>query len=110
MLRNGFLKETDLGYDGIPVFKPTVPLIVYGKQVTFVAGFEMKEDGSVEYPFFRAPGTPPSNHLALSFAEKPAEIAYTPVRFDAFGLASSLDAGSLDLSDAGSTIYCRGNP
>ena len=99
MIKNGFLKETDYGADGIPVFGLAKPMTVYGKKVTFVAGWQAETDGSVKEPFWRGPGTAPPLHIAVSVDAKPSEIA---------NKALSIEAGSLDLSDNGSTISCYG--
>lgn len=113
MVKNGLLKDTDNGADGIPVFAPTSPLTVYGKRVTFVAGWQSEPDGSVKKPFWRGPGTAPPHHIAVSVDAKPSEIVYKPreVR-DADGTMvgsySSVETGSLDYSDGGSTITCYG--
>ena len=113
MVKNGLLKDTDNGADGIPVFAPTAPLTVYGKRVTFVAGWQAEPDGSVKKPFWRGPGTAPPHHIAVSLDANPSDIAYKPreVR-DADGTMvgsySSVEAGSLDYSDGGSTITCYG--
>ncbi len=113
MIKNGLLKKTDNGGDGIPVFAPTAPLTVYGKRVTFVAGWQAESDGSVKKPFRRGPGTAPPHHIAVSVDAKPSDIAYKPreVR-DADGAMvgshSSVEASSLDYSDDGSTITCYG--
>ena len=113
MVKNGLLKDTDDGADGIPVFAPTAPLTVFGKRVTFVAGWQAESDGSVKKPFWRGPGTAPPRHIAVSVDAKPSDIAYKPreVR-DADGSMegsySSIEAGSLDYSDGGSTITCYG--
>ena len=113
MLENGLLKRTDNGADGIPVLAPTVSLTVYGKRVTFVAGWQGEPDGSVKEPFWRGPGTAPPHHIAVSVDAEPTEIAYQPRQVrDADGTMagsfSTIEAGSLDYSDAGSTITCYG--
>lgn len=111
MLENGLLKRTDNGADGIPVLAPTVPLTVYGKRVTFVAGWQGEPDGSAKEPFWRGPGTAPPHHIAVSVDAELTDIAYQPREVkDADGTMvgsySIIEAGSLDYSDAGSTITC----
>lgn len=65
MLEQGLLVETEDITDGIPILKPTQTLIVYGKAVTFIAGWQEEEDGSVKEPFIRLPfGTAPPRHLS----------------------------------------------
>lgn len=114
MLKNGLLVETDNGADGIPVFATTRPLFVYGKPITYVAGWQFEKDGSVKQPFYRGPGTSPPHHIAVSFADSVSAIDYTPhmVR-EADGMLrhpfSSIEKGSLDFSDEGSTITCYGD-
>ncbi len=112
MLKNGLLKETDFGGDGIPVFAPTNNISVFGHNVTFVAGWEADENG-VSAPFSRGPGTAPPLHIAVSFNAKPADLPYKEHRVEgsdgvATGSYSSIDAGSLNLTDSGSTITCYG--
>lgn len=114
MLKNGLLKETDFGSDGIPVFAPTQNISVFGNSITFVAGWEANDDGEVVAPFSRGPGTAPPLHIAVSFKAKPADLSYKEHRVEgpdgvALGSFSSVDAGSLDRTDNGSTITCYGH-
>lgn len=113
MIKNGLLQDTDFGEDGVPVLKPTAPLTVYGKRVTFVAGWQIEANGSVREPFGRGPGTAPPHHIAVSFDAKPSDIPYKEHAINGVdgtlvGSHSSIEAGSLDNSAGGSTITCYG--
>lgn len=113
MIANGLLKDTDGGADGVPVLVPTTPLIVYGKRVTFVAGWQAEVNGSIKKPFRRGPGSAPPHHIAVSFDARPSDIPYKEHKISGadgtlVGSFSSIEAGSLDNSAGGSTITCYG--
>ena len=107
----GFLRSTVHGSDGVPVLAPTIPLTLFGKRVTFMAGWGPEPDGSFKEPFSRGPGTAPPVHIAVSLDALPAEVAYKETEsLDSDGLPfyshSSIKEGTLDGSNAGSTITC----
>ena len=85
---------------------------MFGHIVTFVAGWEDDENG-VSAQFSRGLGTAPPLHIAVLFNAKPADLTYKEHRVVgvdgvATGSYSSVDAGSLNLTDSGSTITCYG--
>ncbi|QBY56070.1 J domain-containing protein [Cupriavidus oxalaticus] len=117
MLKAGLLKYVD-GYDGIPVFEPSGPLTVFGRRVTYLAGWQFEANGKVADPFSRGPGTSPPLFLAVSFRESPEAIpykAYAPRGADGMLINrffSSIDQGILATSvtgRTGSTIHCYGD-
>ncbi len=112
MMRNGLLVKTRFDADGSPVFRPTSDLLVFGKRVLFVTGWEMEGD-QVKQPFWRGPGTEPPLFLAVTLDAAPAEIPYQAhmVRGSdgtAVGSFSSIEPTREFYSSRGTTITCYG--
>lgn len=79
MLANGLLVNSKYNVDGIPYLEPTADLIVFGKRVKYVSGWEVDDDGKVRSPFERLPiGTSPPKHIAVVLDAEIADVAYTP--------------------------------
>ena len=76
MLSNGFIKEVDLGYDGIPIFIPTSELKVFGHKILYIAGWEREADGKIKAPFWRGPGTSPPIFIAVTLEATLTDVAY----------------------------------
>jgi len=113
MISNGIIKETDLGYDGIPIFTPTIELVVFGKRVTYIAGWEFDEKEGVKEPFSRGPGTAPPVFIAVSLDSKLSDINYKEHRVSGVDGTpeGSIEKGSLNIIDSkeekqGITIHC----
>jgi hypothetical protein len=113
MMRNGLVQETQFGSDGIPVFRPKGNLVVFGKRVLFIAGWEMEGD-RVREPFSRGPGTSPPLHIQAILDAAPADVPYKEhmVRGSdgtAIGSFSSIKPTSEFYTKGGTTITCYGN-
>lgn len=112
LIANGLVRKTRFDADGSPVFAPIGDLLVYGRRVLFVTGWEMEGD-RVRAPFWRGPGTAPPLFLAITLDAAPAEVPYTAHqvrRADGTteGSFSSIGASDEYYARQGTTITCYG--
>lgn len=76
MLKNGYLRDEDLGSDGVPVFVANKEMNIFGAKVLYVAGWEADENGNAKKPFFRGVGTAPPTFIAVTLSKNINKLDY----------------------------------
>jgi hypothetical protein len=67
MMRNGLIRATDDGGDGVIVFEPTRRFLLLGFPVVRLEGWQQNPRGfGAVAPFGRGPGTAPPNYLSVT--------------------------------------------
>lgn len=115
MLADGIVEDTHNGTDGIALLTPKTNLSLYGYRITHIAGFQEEQNGQIEKPFWRTSWMVPPKHIAISLDAKPSDILYrekSKRKNDGsiVGPFSTIEKGSLDNTENGSTITCYANP
>jgi len=112
MLNNHFIKETDLGYDGIPVFIPTSDLKVFGHKVLYLSGWTLEANGDLKPPFSIGPGTAPPVFISVTLDAKLTNVNYKeqPLNAARDNAFSTIEKDSINFEDRNishrTTITC----